>query len=74
MQYVGALFSRHKVFPLFIRLWRVLFKSLDDATRSSLGNPHNMATITETLVFVNISETTHGTHQNNFGEKQKYAA
>jgi len=42
----------------------VLFKNLDDATLSSLGNPHNMqikAAITENSVFfVNISVTAHG--------------
>ena len=41
----------------------MLFKNLDDATLSPLGNPHNMqikAAITENLVFVNISVTTHG--------------
>jgi len=41
----------------------VLFKNLDDATLSSLGNPRNMqikAAITANLVFINISVTVHG--------------
>ena len=41
----------------------MLFKNLDDATLSPLGNPHNMqikAAITENSVFVNISVTAHG--------------
>ena len=44
-------------------LWGVLFKNLNDATLSSLGNPWNMqmkTAITENLVFVNISVTIHG--------------
>jgi len=50
-------------FLLFLYLRDVLFKNLDDATLSSLGNPHNMqikAAITENSVFVNISVTAHG--------------
>ena len=53
----------YKVFLLFLYLRDVLFKNLDDATLSPLGSPHNMqiqAAITENLVFVNISVTTHG--------------
>ena len=48
---------------MFLYLRDVLFKNLDDATLSPLGSPHNMqikAAITENLVFVNISVTTHG--------------
>ena len=50
-------------FLLFLYLRDVLFKNLDDAALSPLGSPHNMqikAAITENLVFVNISVTTHG--------------
>ena len=50
-------------FLLFLYLRDVLFKNLDDATLSPLGNPHNMqikAAITENSVFVNISVTAHG--------------
>jgi len=49
-------------FLLFLYLRDVLFKNLDDATLSPLGNPHNMqikAAITENSVFVNISVTAH---------------
>jgi len=50
-------------FLLFLYLRDVLFKNLDDATLSPLGNLHNMqikAAITENSVFVNISVTAHG--------------
>ena len=53
----------YKVFLLFLYLRDMLFKNLDDATLSPLGNPHNMqikAAITENSVFVNISVTAHG--------------
>jgi len=53
----------YKVFLLFLYLRDVLFKNLDDATLSPLGSPHNMqikSAITENLLFVNISVTTHG--------------
>jgi len=53
-------------FLLFLFLRGVLFKNLNDATLSSLGNPSNMqfkAAITETLSFVNISVTV---YQSNF--------
>jgi len=52
----------YKVFLLLLYLRGVLFKNLNDATLSSLGNPHNMqikATITEKSSFVNISVTMH---------------
>jgi len=52
----------YKVFLLFAYLRGVLFKNLNDATLSSLGNPPNMqikAAITENLSFVNISVTMH---------------
>jgi len=56
-------YGPYKVFLLFLYLRDVLFQNLDDATLSPLGSPHNMqikAAITENLVFVNISVTTHG--------------
>jgi len=56
--------SPYKVFLLFLYLWDVLFKNLNDATLASLGNPRNMqikAAITENLVFSNISVIIHGT-------------
>jgi len=55
--------TSHKVFLLFLYLRDVLFKNLDDATLSPLGNPYNMqikAAITENLVLVDILVTTHG--------------
>jgi len=48
--------------PWFLYLRGVLFKHLNAATLSSLGNPPNMqikATITENPSFVNISVTMH---------------
>jgi len=52
----------YKVFLLFLYLRGVLFKNLNDATLSSLGNHSNMqikASIVENLSFVNISVTIH---------------
>ena len=60
-KYTDKIYS--KVFLLFLYLRDVLFKNLDDATLSPLGNLHNMqikAAITENSVFVNISVTAHG--------------
>jgi len=51
---------RTNFFLLFPFLRNVLFKNLNDATLSSLGNTLNMqikAAIAENLVFVNISVT-----------------
>jgi len=51
-----------QIFLLFPYLWGVLFKNLNAATLSSLGNPPNMqikATITENHSFVNNSVTVH---------------
>ena len=55
-------YGPYKVFLLFLYLRDMLFKNLDDATLSPLGNPHNMqikAAITENLVLIDISVSTH---------------
>jgi len=56
-------YRSYKVFFLCPYLQGVLFKNLNDATLSSLGNPPNMqvkAAITENPSFVKISDTIHG--------------
>ena len=55
-------YGPYKLFLLFPYLWGELFKNLNDATLSSLGNPHNMqikAAIIENIVFDNISVPMH---------------
>jgi len=47
-----------KFFLLFLYLWSVIFKNLNDATLATLGNLRNMkikAATTENLIFINIS-------------------
>ena len=56
-------YGPYNVFLLNLYLWDVLFKNLNDATLSSLGNPHNMQIKTamiENLDFANISVAVHG--------------